>query len=142
MPKRSGTLWNCLNCGRAFAKRNQWHSCQARPIDLHFRNRPAQLRKTYDLLIARLRRIGPLRVDAVKSSINLVSKYHFGGVNVRKDYLRLGFLSDRKIEDPRIVRTERLGPSTFGHSVILRGPTDIDTRLMVWLKQAHSLQSH
>ena len=141
MPKRIVTLWKCSNCGRTFAKKNQWHSCQARPIDLHFRNKPVHLKKTYDRLIARLRRIGPMRVDAVKTSINLVSKYHFGGVNVRKNYLRVGFLSDRMIEDPRIVRTQRLGPATFGHSVILRGLVDVDDRLMNWLKKAYILQS-
>jgi len=77
----------------------------------------------------------------VKTSINLVSKYHFGGIHVRRDHLRVGFLSDRMIEESRIVRTQRLGPTTFGHSVILRGLVDVDERLMNWLKKSYTLQS-
>jgi hypothetical protein len=95
----------------------------------------------YELLIARLRKLGPLRVDAVKSSINLVSKHHFGGVSVKKDTLRLGFLSQEVLEDKRIVRTQRIGPKKFEHSVILRQPRDVDDILMSWLKKAYILQS-
>ncbi len=141
MSKPGGTLWKCAKCGRTFAKKNQWHSCYARPVDAHFRNKPAHVRKTYEKLIARLRRIGPLRVDAVKTSINLVNKHHFGGVQVRKDYLRVGFLCDRMITDPRIIHTERLGPAKFAYSVILRGPEDVNNQLKTWLKKAHVLQS-
>lgn len=141
MTIRRPQLWKCANCGRSFAKRNQWHSCLAHGVDHHFRGKNPRLRKTYDLLIKRLRQLGPLRVDAVKSSINLASKYHFGGVSVRKDTLRLGFLSDEVIEHPRILRTERLGPRRVGHVVALRSAEDVDGRLMSWLKKAYTLQS-
>ena len=141
MASKRTKLWKCPNCGRHFAKRNQWHSCLARTVDHHFRGKDTQLRQTYELLIARLREFGPLRVDAVKASINLASKYHFGGISVRRDYLRLGFLSHEIIKDHRIIRTESLGPKKAGHSVILRSPGDVDDQLMTWLKRAYSLQS-
>ena len=141
MARHSKQLWKCPTCGRSFAKRNQWHSCLARTVDHHFRGKDPRLRRTYESLIARLRELGPLRVDAVKSSINLASKYHFGGVTVRRDYLRLGFLSDGVIEDRRIIRKQRVSPRRVGHSVILRSPSDVDDRLIRWLKRAHSLQS-
>ena len=112
-----------------------------RTVDHHFRNKPPQLRQTYEALIARLRQLGPLRVDVVNSSINLVSKFHFGGVSVRQDYLRVGFLSDRVIENQRIVRTEKLGPGMVAHSVIIRSSGDVDDDLMVWLKKAYMRQS-
>lgn len=148
VPMRSGvmssqrkTLWRCPSCGRQFAKRSQWHSCRRLPIDHHFRGKDPQLRKTYEMLIAPLRRLGPLRIDAVKSSINLVSRYHFGGISVRKDYLRLGFLSDRTIEDPRILGRERLGPHRLIHSVIVHSPDEVDDLLLSWLQRAYTLQS-
>ena len=88
-----------------------------------------------------MRKFGPLRVDAVKSTINLVSKYHFGGIAVRTSYLRLGFLSDRAIAHPRVVRTERAGTSKVVNYVLLRSPRDVNRELVGWLRQAHQMQS-
>lgn len=99
------------------------------------------MRKTYDTLVGRLKELGPLRVDAVKSSIDLVSKYHFGAVSVRPDHLRLGFISDHEIEHERIIRTERVGPSRVGHSVKLSSPEDVNSQLIEWLSRAYRLQA-
>ena len=141
MARQRTGLWDCPRCGREFAKRNQWHSCLAHTVDHHFRSKDRQLRQTYELLIARLREFGPLRVDAVKSSINLVSKYHFGGIAVRRNYIRLGFLAEETIEDDRIVRTQPQGPKRVSHWVRLCSPGDVDDRLVSWLKKAYNVQA-
>lgn len=134
-------LWKCPKCGRDFAKKNQWHSCLSISVDQHFRRVDPVLRKTYDSLIGRLKEFGPLRVDAVKSSINLVSTYHFGAVSVRRDSIRLGFILDQEIEDERIIRIERVSPKRVGHSVKLNSPGDVDDQLMEWLSRAYYLQA-
>ena len=141
MPNRGLKRWKCSICSREFAKRNQWHSCLARPVEAHFRGKDPALREIYHRLIVRLRELGPLRVDAVKSSINLASRYHFGGLTVRQDHVRLGFLADRAIQDKRVVRRMRLGPMRVGHSVLLRRPSDVDAKLMGWLKRAYVMQA-
>ena len=141
MTRQRTKLWTCTNCDREFAKRNQWHSCLAHTVEGHFRGKDPQVRQTYELLITRLREFGPLRVDAVKSSVNLVSNYHFGGLSVRRDYIRLGFLSDELIEDARIIRRQKQGPYRVSHWVRLRSPSDVDGWLMSWLKKAYTLQT-
>ena len=141
MTPRRAKLWKCPDCGRNFVKKNQAHSCRAHTIDHHFRGKNPQRRQTYELLLARLREFGPLRVDAVQSSINLVSKYHFGGVSVRKNHLRLGFLSDGVIDDERVIKRQRQGPNKVSHWVVLRSPGDVDPKLMGWLRKAYILQS-
>ena len=141
MTRQRTKLWRCTNCGREFAKRNQWHSCLAHTVAGHFRGKDPQVRQTYELLLTRLREFGPLRVDAVKSSVNLVSKYHFGGLSVRRNYIRLGFLSCEVIENERIIRIQKQGPNRVSHWVRLRSPSDVDGRLMSWLKKAYTLQS-
>ena len=141
MRRQRAKLWTCPNCGRKFAKGNQAHSCLAHTVDHHFRGKDPQLRQTYERLIARLREFGPVRVDAVKSSINLVSKYHFGGIAVRRNYIRLGFLADETIEHERIIRTRRQGPKRVSHWLRLRSPSDVDGRLVTWLKKAYILQA-
>jgi hypothetical protein len=83
---------------------------------------------------------GPLRVDAVPSSINLASRHHFGGVQVRRDHLRVGFLIDSPIDDARIVRRQAVGPRRFLHSVVLRSPQDLTPRVVKWLRSSQQLQ--
>ena len=134
-------LWRCPRCRRKFTKRNQAHSCLVHTVAQHFRGKDPRLRRIYELLISRLRRVGGLRIDAVKSSINLVSKYHFGGVSVRKNSLRVGFLSDERIEDERILAALRVGPAKVAHWVRLLSSRDIDAQLLHWLKKAYLLQS-
>jgi hypothetical protein len=77
----------------------------------------------------------------VKTSINLTARHHFGAVTVRGNFLRLGFLSDHRIEDRRIVHVERLGPAKFGHSVVLESIGDLDRVVMDWLAEAYRLRA-
>ncbi|HEX5134430.1 MAG TPA: DUF5655 domain-containing protein [Thermoanaerobaculia bacterium] len=131
----------CPACGREFPKANQWHSCAVKALDEHFRGRDPELREIFDELVRRLRRLGPIKVDPVKTSINLTARHHLGAVTVRGSFLRLGFLAEKRIEDARIVHFERLGPAKFGHSVILESIEDLDPVVMGWLAAAYRLRS-
>ena len=99
------------------------------------------MKSLFDLLIQKLEESGPFHLDAVKTSINLVSKHHFGGVRVRGTYLRVGFLAKQMIRSPRIMHTEVLGPTRFGHSLEIRTPADVDAELLRWLANARAMQS-
>jgi hypothetical protein len=138
-PSRPG--WECPTCRRRFAKERQWHSCETKRLDEHFRGRDPELRGVFDELVRRLRKLGPVEVDPVKTSINLTARHHFGAVTVRGNFLRLGFLSDHRIEDRRIVHVERLGPAKFGHSVVLESIGDLDRVVMDWLAAAYDFRS-
>lgn len=137
----AASSWKCPKCRRSFARKDQWHSCEARNLDEHFRGRNPDLRETFNVLVRRLRKLGPVKVDAVKTSINLTARHHFGAVTVRGTFLRLGFMSDHRIEDHRIVHIERLGPSKFGHSIVLESVADLDDVVMDWLATAYRLRS-
>ena len=145
MARRSGSeakqLWGCPVCGRRFAKANQAHSCKSRGIDDHFRGKDPKLRSLFDALRRALERSGPLRVDAVESTINLVSKHHFGGIAVRREYLRVGFILDHEIRDRRICRAERVGPHRVSHHVLVSSLSDLDAQLLGWLSEAQAMQA-
>jgi len=136
-----GGLWGCPHCGRRFKRPNQAHSCQARNVDDHFHGRSPELRGLFDALRAKLERSGPLRVDAVKSTINLISTHHFGGIAVRRDHLRVGFILDHAIDAGRITRVERVGPRRFSHHIVLRSPADLDAEVLAWLAESQALQA-
>ena len=140
-PARRGQLWRCPACHREFVKPNQWHSCATRALDEHFKGRDPHLRQVFDALVSKLRKIGPVKVDPVKTSINLTSGRHLGAVTVRGTYLRVGFYSAKRIVDPRIVHFERLGPERFGHSVVLESAEEIDDQLMAWLAAAYAMRA-
>jgi len=133
--------WTCPACRREFPRARQWHSCAVKGLDEHFRGRDPHLREIFDELVARLRKFGPLKVDPVKTCINLTVRHHIGAVTVRGTFLRLGFLSDRRIQDERIAHVERLGPAKFGHSVILESVEDLDDVVMAWLAAAYRRRS-
>ena len=133
--------WICPTCRRQFARAKQSHSCKSQRIDLHFVDKDPALRQLFDFLIRRLKKTGPLRIDAVKTSINLISRHHFGGITVRRKYLRLGFLAPKSIDSARIVQRQTLGPNRVGHSVVISGKKDIDAELLRWLAGAQRLQS-
>jgi hypothetical protein len=127
-------------CGRRFARPKQAHSCRAHGLDEHFRGKEPKLRSIFDALREALERSGPLRVDAVKSTINLISVHHFGGVAVRRDYLRVGFVADHEIRDKRISRVERIGSRRFIHHVVIRSRQELDRQLLGWLAEAQAMQ--
>lgn len=140
--RKTRTLWACRICGRKFAKQNQSHSCRALSIADHFRGRDPQLRTLFESLCRALSLTGPLRVDAVPSSINLISGHHFGAVVVRRDHLRVGFLADHAIRSDRISGIEKVGPHRVGHHVSVRSVQDLDRQLLGWLSAAQAMQAH
>ncbi len=138
--KTSGSLWRCPVCGRRFAKPNQSHSHEGRTIDSHFVDRP-EPRKIFDELVRKIEGIGPLRTDAVETSINLIAKHHLGGVRVLKGGLRIGFVLARKLADRRILRAEWVGGPKYAHTIRVDSSQDLDEQLLAWLKEAYGLAS-
>jgi len=102
-------------------------------VDSHFAGKTPALRDVFDRLTAKLSKTGPLRVDAVKTSIHLISGRAFGGVTVTGDALRLGFLSERPIASPRIVKRMTLAPNRIEHVVVVNRASDVDRELVGWL---------
>ena len=138
---RRGQLWKCPECGREFRRAKQWHSCAAKGLAEHFRGRDPHLRGVFDMLVSKLRKLGPVKVDPVKTSINLTAGRHFAGVTVRGTFLRVGFFAPKRIVDPRIVHVERVGPNLFGHSVVVESIADVDGQLLAWLADAYSMRT-
>jgi hypothetical protein len=86
-----------------------------------------------------LRGGGPLKIDAVKSSINLANqRRNFASITVRKDHLRVGFLTDHEIHSERLFGLERLGPHRLAYHVTVRSAGDLDAELLGWLAEAQT----
>ena len=98
---------SCYGCANAFFGiiRTWWFSTTVQSAeDSRKRRRPGNAagasmtgitmkhseRRLFDFLIRKLQKTGPLRIDAVKTSINLSSRHHFGGITVRRGIPALG----------------------------------------------------
>ena len=126
--------------GRRFRTKNQSHSHYAASIDDHFSGQKADLREIFDRILAELQNFGPIRAEAVKTSINLIRDRHIGGIRVGKTYLDLGFLLGREVHSTRIRHTERLGPNRMAFTVRLTAVEDVDPELVGWLREAYFLK--
>ena len=139
-PHQETVTWTCPQCDRAFARSKQSHSCDARSVASHFEDKDPKLAALFENLVEKLQKRGPIRIDAAKTSIHLVSTHAFGGITVRRDHLRVEFLSRRVIDSARIVKTESLG-RRYAYHVIVREMSDIDKELIDWLAEAQAMQA-
>lgn len=63
-----------------------------------------------------------------------------GSITPAKDGLNVGLLLSRRLDDRRILRTEKLTSSPFSHRVIVREAAEIDDQLLGWLADAYDFK--
>jgi hypothetical protein len=107
----------------------------------HFEDKTPNVRKIYDQLLKRLRKVGSFAEDPKKTSIHLVNVTALAGVATRKDSLVLTIKSDRPLKSSRIHKSEQTSAQRFHHEVKLAAPADVDDELMGWLKDAYALSA-
>lgn len=96
-------------------------------------------RQIYDRLLKASSKFGPVTEDPKKTSIHLVNKTAFAGVATRKSAIILTIKSDRKLDSPRIHKSEQTSSRRFHHEVKLTSVADVDAELTGWLKAAYEL---
>lgn len=138
MKQTKHTMWQCPVCEREFAKKSQAHSCQISSLETHFRKASPETLKVYSALETALGELGAYRAVPTKSQINLMVRTSFGGLQMRRNSIALGFVLTRRIEHPRLSALQ-LSPRTFAYKVQLRSPADVDDQLREWLKEAYQV---
>ncbi|MFQ5778559.1 MAG: DUF5655 domain-containing protein [Terriglobia bacterium] len=130
-------LWRCPRCGWQFVTRNLWHSCVRIPLAKHFQGKDAIVRKTFDALVAALRKNGPLTVVTSKTRITLMVRMRFMSVTPQKDTLRGGFgLMRPGVRHLRLRPGSRYG-RIYGYRFRLTHPKQIDRRFRRLLAEAY-----
>jgi hypothetical protein len=110
-------------------------------VDDHFDGKEPAMRAVYDRLLTALRKFGPVREEAKKTSIHLVRATALAGVQVRKAHIVLTVKSDRAPKSPRVFKSEQVSANRFHHEVKLSKPAEIDKELLAWLKVAYELSA-
>jgi hypothetical protein len=133
-------MWVCPSCGRAFANRNQTHTC--RPIgdlDSHFEGKEPSVRATFDRLLQQAEKLGPLTVLPEKTRIALQVRMSFAAFVPRRRWLDGHVILDRRLDSPRFRRIETYSPQNVLHAFRLQGPQEVDEEVAGWLARAYAV---
>ena len=128
-------LWQCPDCGRAFANHNQVHACGRFELEDHFAGRSANVRRIFESFRALLEEFGPVTVFPEKSRIAFQSRISFAQLTLRRDWAVGHFILARRAEDPVFTKVETLSPRNNVHHFRLSSPKDVE-QLRVWACEA------
>jgi hypothetical protein len=112
----------------------------ARPtVAMHFATRPPAVRQIYDRIVTESKRFGSVVEDPKKTSIHLVNRTAFAGVQTRRDALVLTLKSTENIDSCRIAKREQASSNRWYLDLKISSPADIDDELLAWLAASYQL---
>jgi len=136
--KAKRPLWACPKCGQTFVTAKAWHSCVNVPVEAHFKDKPAALRKAFDAFVRAAKRNGPVVLRSVKTRIALQANTRFAAVSVRKNDLACHVILDHATPRSPVRRVEKVGNS-YIHGFVVAAPSDVDARVAGLLGEAYGV---
>jgi uncharacterized protein DUF5655 len=131
-------MWTCPDCGRAFANRNQTHTCAPlRSLDDHLEGKPPEIAEIVTRAIACARECGEVTVLPEKTRIALAARMSFAALMPRRRWVDGHVVLARRLEDPRFTRIETFSPRNHLHAFRLVSVDDVDERFRAWMREAY-----
>ena len=122
-------LWECPDCGRLFANRNQTHTCAPpQTLEEHFAGRNPNVIATYRALEAAARANGPMVVIAEKTRIAFQVRMSFAAVTLRERWVDAHVVLARRLESAWCRRIQSSLPTTISMRSGSRGLRRSTTR--------------
>jgi hypothetical protein len=136
----SASGWRCPRCNRAFERTRQAHSCRTVSLEDHLRHGPI-VQALFDRLVNEVeRQIGRCEVVSLPCCIHLRGTYDFLAVLPKRDRLEVRFTLERRVESPRIDRSEQTSRAGHKHRLYLVAPEDVDAEFLGWVAEAYRLR--
>ena len=130
--------WTCPRCDREFDRANQSHTCQpGNDIEDTFAGFPDAHRAVCAAIVAYLRTLGPVHVDAVRVGVFLKTQRKLAEVRPKTRWVSLELVLPTTLQSPRVTRHARLSEDRVVHWIRLVRPEDIDDELETWLRLAY-----
>src|ERR1043166_5571909 len=95
-------------------------------VDQHIIGNSAEVREIYDKLLTASRVFGPVCEDPKKTSIHLVSRFAFAGIQTRRNSLVLTLKSSEEIDDDRYFRRQRASANRWYLETKLTSANEVD----------------
>jgi predicted transport protein len=133
-------MWSCPTCGRIFKHIHQDHSCEVHTIDDHLINANPNIVKTFHLLNDFILKLShKVRCSPLKNAILYDQVTSFVALKTRKKYLQIEFTLDRLCDFFPVYKTVKISLSKHCHFIRLEDPSEINTELLDWIKEAYQL---
>lgn len=132
-------LWECPECGRAFANRNQSHACGRYPLDRHFRGKPPEIRTIFEAVRRAIESCGPVRVLPEKTRIAFQVRMSFAQVTPRVRWVDGHVVLARRVEHARFRRVESISARNHVHHFRLSSVDEVDRVFRRWVREAYAV---
>ena len=134
-------MWTCPRCRHKFVHKNQSHSCGNYTVGDFLRGRPRKAVDLFHDFIRQYRRIGPFRLDPVKTRVALLTLIRFCAINrIGEDYIDVHFvLTEPHDTGGRFRRVENLGNRFYIHHLRIRQKADIDGEVLKCMRLAYRI---
>lgn len=130
-------LWQCPQCGRFFANRNQSHSCSRHTMDEHLAGKSPHAIALFQCFSDLVKSCGDLRVLPEKTRIAFQVRMSFAAVSLRRDRLVGHVVLARRLESPRFIKIETISPRNHVHSFSFSSREEMDSEVLAWLREAY-----
>jgi hypothetical protein len=132
-------MWQCPECGRRFANRNQTHTCGLHRLEEHFVGRDQIVIETYRALEAAVRDTGDVIVLPEKTRIAFQVRMSFAAATLRRSWVDAHVVLARRLENPRFRKVETFSPRNHLHLFRLASPEEVDDEVKAWLREAYAV---
>jgi len=130
-------LWECPKCGRAFANRNQSHSCSSYTLRQHLAGKSPLAIALFRQFAKLVKRCGPVRVLPEKTRIAFQVRMSFAAVSLRRDRIAGHVVLARRLENPRFTKIDYISPRNHVHHFRFHSRADLDREVLGWLREAY-----
>jgi hypothetical protein len=132
-------LWQCPNCAREFANRNQSHACGTFTLEHHFAGKPDRIRAIFDTFVRAVNEDGAVRILPEKTRIAFQIRMSFAQLTPRKSWVDGHFVLARRIEHPRFRSIQSISERNHVHMFRLTSTADVDAELRDWIREARAV---
>ena len=129
----------CPDCDRAFANRNQTHTCGLHDLDRHFEGKAPIIREIYEAFLALLESIGPVTVLPEKTRIAFQTRMSFAQLTPKPAWVDGHLVLARAVRDPLFRKVETISARNHVHFFRLSAPSDLTRRFRAFAKEAYAV---
>lgn len=108
-------------------------------VGQHFEGRSPEVRRIYDRVLEASGKFGPVVEDPKKTSIHLVNRSAFAGIQTRRDFLILTLKSPGDIDSGRVFRRQQASPNRWHLEIKLSSAEQVDREMIDWLQTGYSI---
>jgi hypothetical protein len=130
--------WTCPKCERELKKPNQMHYCIKVSLDDLLIGQPEELVLVCDKLLAEIYDWEGVTISCSKNCIVFVHNQTFFVIRPMKKYLDIKFYSEKKPEEPMILKSELYAKRYQNHIKITR-LDDLTPKVLVLIRASYNL---